>query len=188
MNRALITGIITLFAVALIAPTAQGATRLRQVQVEIGSSATTPPTPPGTLTLEFVFKKKRESKHKFTPRRLIRIDFSKVPLHCANTASEGTSQLLLTSTLDVSVKLTKAPPPNTNKPKPGRYAFRFAYSFPAFSGTVRGTIDKPNREPQPRVPRSQGSLSIDDLDSNPGHTNCSTLGPKQWGGLPLTGV
>jgi hypothetical protein len=188
LKRALITGLISLFALAMMAPAAQGATRIRQVQVEINSSAHTPPTAAGTLTLRFVFKNRRSAKQKFTPRQLIRIDFSKVPLLCANAPTEGTSELLLTSTLDVRVKLTKAPPPRANKPKRGRYAFRFAYSFPAFSGTLRGTIDKPNHGPRPRAPRSQGSLTIDDLDSNPGHTNCSTGGPESWGGLPLTGV
>ena len=188
MKRALITGLISLFALAMMAPAAQGATRIRQVQVELNSSAQTPPTPAGTLTLRFVFKNKRSAKHKFTPRQLIRIDFSKVPLLCANSPTDGTSRLLLTSTLDVRVKLIKAAPPRTNQPKPGRYAFRFAYSFPAFSGTLRGTIDKRDHGTRPRIPRSQGSLTVDDLDSNPGHTNCSTVGPKSWGGLPLTGV
>jgi hypothetical protein len=188
MKRALIIGLISLLALAVMAPSAQGATRIRQVQVEINSSAHTPPTPAGTLTLRFVFKNKPRTKHKFTPRQLVRIDFSNVPLLCTNSPSEGTSQLLLTSSLDVRVKLMKAPPPRTNKPKRGRYAFRFAYSFPAFSGTLRGTIDKPNHGTRPRIPRSQGSLTIDDLDSNPGHTNCSTVGPRSWGGLPLTGV
>jgi hypothetical protein len=185
MKRALITGFLSLVALALLAPAAQGATRIRQVQVPIGSSTT---TPAGTLTLRFVFANRPQTKRKFTPRRLIRIDFSKVPLICSNGSGEGTSQLLFDSTMDVSVKLTKAPPPHTSKPKPGRYAFRFAYSFPSFTGTVRGTIDKPNRGPRPRLPRSQGALTIDDLDANPGHTNCSTQGPRQWGGLPLTGV
>jgi hypothetical protein len=188
MKRALITGLLSLVALALIAPAAQGATRIRQVQVPIGSPTTTPPTPAGTLTLRFVLKNRPQTKNKFTPRRLIRIDFSKVALNCSNGSGEGTSQLLFDSTMDVSVKLTKAPPPHTSKPKPSRYAFRFAYSFSAFSGGVRGTIDKPNRGPRPRLPRSQGALTIDDLDANPGHTNCSTQGPRQWGGLPLTGV
>ncbi len=188
MKRALFTGLISLVAMAAIAPAAQGATRIRQVQVPIGSAPSTPSIPAGTLTLRFVFKNRPQTKRKFTPRQLILIDFSKVPLTCSNESGEGTSQLLFDSTMDVSVKLTKAPPPNTSKPKPGRYAFRFAYSFPTFAGSVRGTIDKPNRGPRPRLPRSQGSLTIDDLDSNPGHTNCSTQGPKQWGGLPLTGV
>jgi hypothetical protein len=111
-----------------------------------------------------------------------------VPLRCANNPGEATSQLLLTRTLDVAVKLMKAPPPSAKKPKPGRYAFRFAYSFADFDGTLRGTIDKPNRKRGPRPTRSQGSLTINDLDAGPGQTNCSTSGPKGWGGLPVTGV
>ena len=188
MGRVLITGFASLLTVALIAPAAQGATQVRQVQVEVSESGHIPPTPPGTLTLDFVFKNKRGSKHKFTPRQLTRIDFSKVPLTCANTPSQGTSQLLLTTTLETKVKLGKAPPPHASKPKPGRYAFRFAYSFPTLAGTISGTIDKPNGGAKPRSPRSQGSLTIEDLDSNPGHTNCSTQGPQSWGGLPLTAV
>jgi len=188
MKRALLIGLVSLCAVGLLAPAAQGATRIRQVQAPITSGATTGQMPVGTLTLRFVFKNKPATKRKFTPRRLIRIDFSKVPLLCFNDPGDGTSQLLLTSTLDVTVKLTKAPPPNTSKPKPGRYAFRFTYAFSGFAGTLQGTIDKPNTGPKPRVPRSQGQLAITDLDSNPGHTNCSTNGPKSWGGLPLTGV
>ena len=184
MKRALTAGLISLFALLLIAPAAQGATRLRQVQVEIASGNASP----GILTLVFVFKNKRSTKHKFTPRQLTRIDFSKVPLTCMNAPNEGGSQLLLTDTLDVRIKLTKAPQPSGKRPKPGRYAFRFAYSFTGFAGTLTGTIDKPNHGDKRGVPRSQGSLTISDLDSNPGHTNCSTSGPKQWGGLPLTGV
>jgi hypothetical protein len=49
--------------------------------------------------------------------------------------------VLLTMSLDVRVKLTNAPPPNGNKPKPGRYGFQFTYSFPDFTGTLRGRID-----------------------------------------------
>jgi len=188
MRRALITGVIAMFALALIAPAAEGATRIRQVQIPITSPASTPSVPTGTLTLQFIFKNKRATKHKFTPRQLTRIDFAQVPLSCMNAPNEGGSQLLLTETLDVRVKLTKAPQPSGKRPKPERYAFRFAYSFTGFVGTLRGTIDKPNHGDKRGVPRSQGSLNIDDLDANPGHTNCSTNGPKSWGGLPLTGV
>jgi len=167
----------------LIAPLADGATQIRQVQVPIAGSPQTPSTPPGTMSLDFVFKNKRGSKHRFTPRLLTRIDFSKVPLDCSNGSGEGTSQLLLTTTFNTAVKITKAPQPRGRKPKPGRYAFRFAYGFQTFTGSLSGTIDKPNHGP--RRLRSQGSLDIQDLDSNPGHTNCSTRGPKQWGGLPV---
>ena len=177
---------IALVVALLVAPMAQAATQIRQVQVPIGGSPLDPSMTTGTMTLDFVFKNKRGSKRKFTPRQLNRIDFSKVPLDCANGSGEGTSQLLLTTTLSTQIKLTKAPPPGGGKPKPGRYAFRFTYSFQTFTGTLSGTIDKPNHGP--RRLRSQGSLDIQDLDFNPGHTNCSTHGPKQWGGLPVVRV
>jgi len=183
MRRLSITGLAALLAAALVAPAAEAATQLRQVRIPVSESGTTPSASSGMLTLDFVFKNSRQHKRKFTPRQLVRIDFSKVPLLCANGSGEGASQLQLTTTLETRLKLTKAPNPSGKKAKPGRYAFRFAYSFQTFTGTLRGTIDKPNHGP--RRLRSQGSLDIQDLDANPGHTNCSTLGPKQWGGLPL---
>jgi hypothetical protein len=45
----------SLLGLALIASAAQGATQVRQVHVEVPS----PPTMPGTLTLDFIFKNKR---------------------------------------------------------------------------------------------------------------------------------
>ena len=183
MRSRLIIGLAALLVALLVAPSAQAATQLRRVQVPIPASASTPPTPSGTLSLDFVFKNKRSSKRKFTPRQLTRIDFAQVPLLCTNASGTGTSRLLLTTTLNTAVKLTKAPNPSGKKPKPGRYAFRFSFSFQTFTGTLRGTIDKPNHGP--RRLRSQGSLDIVDLDSDPGHMNCSTSGPKQWVGLPV---
>jgi hypothetical protein len=187
MRRALIIGFVAVLVGALIAPTAQAATQVRQVRVEIPGPTTTPPTPAGTMTLDFLFKNKPSSKRKFTPRQLTRIDFAQVPLACANNPGEASSVLFFNMTLNTNVKLTKVPPPGGKKPKPGRYAFRFFHSFPTFSGTLRSTIDKPNR-PGKRPLRSQGSLNIVDLDADPGHTNCSTRGPKQWGGLPVTRI
>ncbi len=196
MRRVLIAGFASLLALALIAPAAQGATQLRQVQVDLPASPqTTPPTPGGTLTLDFVFKNTRGNKKKFTPRQLTRIDISKVPLSCYNAPVNptGTSQLLLTTTLQTKIKLKKKAPVNPAKSKPGRYNFNFSYSFPAFTGnfptftgTLTGTIDKPNGAAKPRFPRSQGTLIIEDIDSPPGQWNCSTDGRRSWGGLPLT--
>lgn len=181
-SRLIIGGFAALLVAALIAPAAQGATQLRQVRVPISTTITTPPT--GTLTLDFVFKNKRADKRKFTPRQLTRIDFAQVPLQCFNSAGTGTTQLPLTTTLQTSVKLTKAPNPSGKKPKPNRFAFRFSYVFPSFTGTVRGTIDKPNHGP--RRLRSQGTLQIVDLDADPDHVNCNSNGLKQWGGLPVS--
>jgi hypothetical protein len=186
MKRAPIIGLVSLLALALVVPAAGAATRLRQVQVEIGGSPIPPSPPPGTLTMRFVFKNTPQRKRKFTPRLLTRIDFSNVPLSCENGQGTGTSQLLFTRTIDVSVKLKKVPPPSGKPPKPGRFAFRFAYTFTDFSGTLGSTIDKSNRAPKPRAPRSQGSLRITDLDAGPDQVNCATNGLKQWGGAPLT--
>jgi hypothetical protein len=182
-RRASIAVFASLLALALIASAARGATQVRQVHVEVPAHSTTPPTPPGTLTLDFVFKNKRASKHKFTPRQLTRIDFSKVPLFCHNTPGQGTSTLLFTRTLQTAVKVKKLPPPAGNKPKPGRYAFNFVYSFQDFTGRISGVIDKRNGMGKPR---SQGKLLIEDLDADPAHTNCTSNGLKSWGGLPLT--
>jgi hypothetical protein len=181
MRSRLIIGLAGLLTVALIAPAAHAATQLRQVRVPVGNSTA---TPPGTLSLDFVFQNKRTDKRRFTPRRLTRIDFAEVPLTCMNAAGTGTTQLLLTTTFQTAIKVTKAPQPAGKKPKPNRFAFRFAYSFQAFTGSVRGTIDKPNHGP--RRLRSQGTLSITDLDADPDHRDCSTNGLKQWGGLPVT--
>jgi hypothetical protein len=181
MKSRVLIGLLAVLVLALAAPAAHAATQLRQVRVPISASATTPPT--GTMALDFVFKNKRSSKRKFTPRQLTRIDFAQVPLQCMNSSGTGTSQLLLTTTLQTSIKLTKAPNPSGKKPKPGRFAFRFAYSFSGFSGTLRGTIDRANHGP--RRLRSQGTLSIVDLDADPDHMNCNSNGLKQWGGLQV---
>jgi hypothetical protein len=181
-SRLIVGGFATLLAATLIAPTAHAATQLRQVQVPIPD--TMPPTQVGTLTLEFSFKNKRASEHKFTPRQLTRIDFAQVPLSCMNAAGTGTTRLLLTTAMQTAVKVTKAAQPAGKKPKPNRYAFRFSYNFPTFTGTLRGTIDKANHGP--RRLRSQGTLSIEDLDADADHRNCSTAGLKQWGGLPVS--
>jgi hypothetical protein len=190
MRRLLIAVFGSLLAVALIAPAAQGATQVRLVQTDLPPVfGFIPPTPGGMLTLDFVFKNKPGNTKKFTPRRLTRIDFSKVPLLCYNAPvnPNGTSQLLLTTTLETKIKLRKTAPPNPAKAKPGRYAFNFTSAFtgnfPAFTGTISGWIDKPTTAPRPRIPRSGGSWRIDDLDSPPGQWNCSTAGGTLgWGG------
>jgi hypothetical protein len=186
MKRALTTAIASLLALALFASAAQAATKRLQVQVPIRASTAIPPPPSGVLTLDFLFKNTRHHKKKFTPRQLVRIDFSKVPLSCANghTSSPGVTQLMYSATFETRIKLKKTPHLH---PKPGRYSYRFLpYSFPSFTGTISGTIDKPNPPARPRPLRSQGKLDIQDLDADPGHSDCSTLGPQGWGGLPLT--
>src|SRR5436190_23554454 len=104
MRSRLTIGFAALLVAALLAPSAHAATQVRQVRIEIPGPASTPPTPAGTLTLDFVFKNKRADKRKFTPRQLTRIDFSQVPLECTNNTGNGTSHLRLTTTMQTSVK------------------------------------------------------------------------------------
>jgi hypothetical protein len=188
MRRVLITVFASLLAAALIAPAAQGATQFRQVRSEMTMPATSPGgiiyVPAGRLTLDFVFKNTRSNKKKFTPRQLTRIAFESVPLSCSNAPVNptGNSEFLLTTSLETKIKLEKVPHP---KPKPGKYAFRFAYSFPAFTGTIGGTIKKVTNAPKPRTPRAQGVFIIEDLDAGPGQWNCSTQGRRNWAGESL---
>jgi hypothetical protein len=175
---------VSLLGAALFVSVARGATQLRQVHVEVPGPTSMPPTPPGTLTLDFVFKNKLGSEHKFTPRQLTRIDFSKFPLHCFGP-NNSTSTFLFSRTFDIQLKVAKLPNPSGHKPKPGRYAFNFAYTFPDFTGTISGVIDKPHGK---GAPTSQGKLRIQDLDADPGHMDCNSNGLFAWGRLPLTPV
>ena len=184
MKRATLIFLSVLLPLALLAPAANGATQLRRVQVEVTQAGFTPPPVPGKLTLDFTFKNKRGSKKKFTPRQLTRVDFANVPLTCANghTSSPGTTQLIYNATFAPGAKFKKVPPPK--HPKPGRYSFRFSYAFPGLLGTIGGTIDKPN-QPGKRPLRAHISLDIEDLDVDPGHSDCSTNGTATWGGVPV---
>jgi len=185
IRRPLVLVFALLLVLALIVPAAQGATQVRQVQADLPLPV--PGTPitiksGGTLTLDFVFKNTRRNKNRFTPRLLTRIDLSKVELTCTDHMT-FTNKLFLTQTFDTAVRVTKVPHPH---PKPGRYAFRFAYGFPGFTGSLTGTIDKVNGEPKPRLARAHGILNIQDFDADPGHPNCATSGPMGWSDLSLT--
>ena len=76
--------------------------------------------PAGTLTLDFVFKNTRGNKKKFTPRQLTRIAFESVPLLCFNAPVNptGSSEFLLTTTLETKIQVEKVPIP------PGRIRAR----------------------------------------------------------------
>src|SRR6476646_9125992 len=163
-RRLLIAVLAASVGSVLIAPAAHGATQVRRVQVEVPGPTSTPPTPAGTLALDFVFKSEPASSRKFTPRELIRIDFSRVPLLCFGP-NNSTSILMFTRTLATQVTVKRLPTPRGRRPKPGRYAFNFVYTFADFTGTLSGVIDKPHGK---GAPMSQGKLRIQDLDADPG--------------------
>jgi len=178
MRRAAIAISASLLALALIAPAAQGATKIHTYRAEMFLGPTpSGPESGGSITLEVVFKNKRTTPKRFTPRLVRRIEFEKVPLRCANSSGEAQTQLQLTRTLKTKIKLKKAPPPVAKKPKKRRYAFKFSHSFQGFDGTIGGKIDKKNGKGSPRA---HGSFVIRDLDENPGRMNCATNGPRSW--------
>ena len=182
MRRALITGIASLLAVALLAPAAQAATQVREVHYEWPvPTAGVPGTPSeGAITLDFIFKNTRSNKKRFTPRLLTRIAFDKIYLTCFN------SRFFLTETLETKIELRKIPIPH---PKPDRYAFQTApYSFSDFNGTISVVLWKTHGAPKPRPVLSWGDLVISDLDADPSHPNCTNYGLGTWGGIPVVPV
>jgi hypothetical protein len=176
MRRTLITSlcIASLLAASAAAPAAHGGTQIRHYEA-FGITQSLPSAPRvGDLALDFVFKNKR-AKGKYTPRHLTRIRLFELPLFCP---SPGPSQSL-TADIATQIKLTKAPPPVTDSPKPNRYAYRFAWDFGAFAdGSFTGTIDKANGK---GWPRAHGKFTITRYDfPPPGPSNCRTSGQVGW--------
>ena len=181
---------------AALAPAAQAGTQVRQfeafgITLE-GPGANSPRI--GDIALNFVFKSKRAGG-KYTPRRLTRVRFSEVPLHCQEPGSPSSPSARLTADLATDVKVAKAKPPRADNPKPNRYAFRFAWDFGGFAtGYFNGTIDKTNGK---GWPRAHGKFGIERYDfPPPGPTHCATSfqgwsaktqckRPGQSGDLPL---
>jgi hypothetical protein len=177
MRRALIVSMASLLAVALTPPAAEAASQIRHLQrtlVQVGA----PPMDGGQIGLDIVFKNKRTSKRKFTPRQLIVVDIENMPMTCTNSPGQPSTATTLTTTVQTQVKMKKAPPLGGRKAKANRYSFKFATSFTGFMGTLSGKVFK--RQGRGTV-LANGVLTIDDLDFPGGPTNCSTSGPRQWG-------
>ncbi|MGZ5359307.1 MAG: hypothetical protein ACXWZW_11000 [Solirubrobacterales bacterium] len=171
MRRLLTTGFASLLAVAVIAPAAQGATKVRHYRADISAG--------GTITLEIVFKNKRSERKLFTPRRVTRVSFESVPLTCANNPGGPTSQLQLTRSVQAKIVVQPAAPPDS-KPTKGRYRFIFAWFLPDLPSTISGKIDKPDKRKRGTPPRARGRFTIADLDLGPGFTDCATNGSPEW--------
>jgi hypothetical protein len=177
MRRALIIGIASLLTVALTAPAAEAASQIRHFQADLAPVGAPPQQNGGQIGLDMLFKNKRGSPRKFTPRQLIVVDIQNMPITCMNSPGQGGTATTLTTTIHTQVKLTKAPPPNGGKPKAGRYSFKFAAHFTGFTGTLRGKVFKRNGRGKVIA---NGVLNIDHLDFPGGPTNCATMGGRGW--------
>ena len=176
MKRAPIMALASLLALLLIAPSAQAASPLRHFQGDL-SQVGAPPRDGGQIGFDVVFKNKRGTKRKFTPRQVVSVETEKMPLSCINSPGQGGAGAILTTTIQAQVKVTKQPPPVARKPKANRYSFQFATGFSGFTGTFSGKIFK--RGGRGRVV-ANGILRVDQLDFPGGPTNCSTSGPRGW--------
>jgi hypothetical protein len=176
MRRALITGIASLLAMALIAPGAGAATQVRHFQADL-SPVGAPPQNGGQIGLDIVFKNKRSTPRKFTPRQLTVVDIVDMPMTCTNNPGQGNTATTLTTTIHTQAKLTKQPPPSGGKPKARRYSFKLATGFTEFMGTLRGKVFKRNGRGKVIA---NGVLNIDRLDFPGGPTNCATMGGRGW--------
>jgi hypothetical protein len=176
MKHAPITIFASLPALLLLAPSAQAASELRHFQGVL-SQVGAPPRDGGQIGFDVVFKNKRGAKRKFTPRQVLAVETEKVPLSCNNSPGQGGTEVVLTTTTQDQVKVTKQPPPVARRPKVNRYSFQFATGFSGFTGSFTGKIFK--RGGRGRVV-ANGILRVDQLDFPGGPTNCSSSGPRGW--------
>jgi hypothetical protein len=176
MRRALITSLASMVAVVVIAPAAHAATQIRHFQGNL-SLVRAPPSNGGQVGLDVVFKNKRESPRKFTPRQLIAIEFIQLPVTCSNAPRQSGTAEILTTTVQTQARF-EASPPASGRPKPGRYSFHFATVFTGISGTIAGKLFKRNGAGEVLA---NGVLTIEQLDfPDSGPTNCSTTGQRGW--------
>jgi hypothetical protein len=169
-------------AVVVIAPAAHAATQIRHFQGNL-SLVGAPPSNGGQIGLDVVFKNKRDSPRKFTPRQLIAIEFMQLPLTCTNAPGQYATAELLTSPVQTQAKF-EALPPASGRPKPNRYSFHFATVFTGFSGTIAGKLFKRNGVGEVLA---NGVLTIEQIDSpGSGSSNCSTMGQRGWSAFPET--
>jgi hypothetical protein len=132
--------------------------------------------PGGTLRLDVVFKDKH-GRGKFTPRQLTAVNVDGMPLtFCANQPGQPTSQGTLTASFPAQAKFTATGrKPGQAKPKKNRYSYSTSYAFTSFTGTIGTRIYKVQGK-GPVI--SFSTLTVDRIDLDPGHQNCSSNGPR----------
>ena len=179
MKRLLTATVGSVLAAALIAPTAHGATQIRQFEGDFAQLPQPVPEAGGQISLEFVFKNTRGNKGKFTPRQLRVVGLADVPLRCMSSPSGPTESASLTTSIPTLIKLTKTPrAPSQARAKASRYSYSFSSSFSTLTGTLSGRVYKVNGRGPVRL---LGKLTIQRFDfPAPGPTSCSTGGVRDW--------
>ncbi len=164
------------FALALPAP-ALAASQLRHFEGALPPvGVPTQQQPGGTLRLDVVFKD-NHGRGKFTPRQLTAVNVDGMPLtFCANQPGQPTSQGTLTGSFPTHAKfMATGRKPGQAKPKKNRYSYSTSYAFSSFAGTIDTRVYKVQGK-GPVI--SFSTLTVDRIDLDPGHENCSSNGPR----------
>src|SRR3954453_5336762 len=167
---------VTGLALAVSAPPALAASQLPHVEGALPPiGVPSQPQDGGVLRLDVIFKD-NHGRGKFTPRQLIAVNTDGMPLFCTNQPGQGTSQGVLTGSFPTQAKF-RAPGrrPGQPKAKRNRYSFNASSGFTSFAGSIAARLYK-RQGKGPVIGFS--TLTIDRVDLNPGHENCSSNGPK----------
>src|SRR4051812_35679629 len=179
MRRALAI-CVTGLALALSASPALGASQLRHFEGALPPiGVPSQPQDGGVLRLDVIFKD-RHGRGKFTPRKLIAVNTDGMPLSCTNRQGQSTSQGMLTGSFSTQASFqATGRKPGQAKPKRNRYSFSTSSGFPSFAGRI-GTRLYKVRGKGPVLGFS--TLTVDGVDLQPGHENCSSDGPRSASG------
>ena len=175
MKRVFVLG-VTALVMSLPAPALAGS-QLRHFEGNLPPvGVPSQQQPGGLLRLDVVFKDKH-GRGKFTPRQLVAVNVEGMPLtFCANQPGQPTSQGTLTDSFPTQAKFTATGrKPGQAKPKKNRYSYSTSYAFSSFAGTIDARIYKVQGK-GPVI--SFSTLTVDRIDLDPGHQNCSSNGPR----------
>ena len=184
MRRVITIGAAAL-ALALPAP-ALAATQLRHFEGDLSPAGVpSQPQPGGVMALDVVFND-QQGPGKFTPRRVVGVRVSKMPLTCLNQPGQYATQEMLSFSMPVEGRFhATRRSPNQGKPKPNRYSYSAGWGFVIPSAPFAGSMGARLYKPQGRGPiRGLGYIYVEHYDfPAPGPTNCTTNGLRGWSGL-----
>lgn len=180
MRRALITGIASLFILALVAPTAKAATRRYDFQVDL--------SPGGGLLSVAVFYKNKQRHGRYTPRQAI-YKAKAVPLGCDTPGSAVFA--------DSGSYVPGTPGYNRMKMRKGSFSYSYSSEIVGaeappqvapghISAAATGTVIK--KMPGVSKLRVDGTVSILDYDNPAAQPhpvfNCTSAGPLPYSAPP----
>ena len=163
-------------AVALSTPPALAASQLRHFEGSLPPvGVPSQPQDGGVMRLDVIFKDKHGTG-KFTPRRLIAVNTDGTPVSCSNQQGQYASQGMLTGSFPTQATFqATGRKPGQAKPKRNRYSYSTSSAFTSFAGTI-GTRLYKGQGKGPVLAFS--TLTVDHVDLQPGHENCSSNGPR----------